>query len=63
MQRKEIETSTQDEVQPNIVFYNIHKHNNTDTIIICTNILLQTPFLYEQTYQYKLRYNSGAVVE
>ena len=43
--------------------YKIHKHNNTDTIIICKKISIQTPLLNEKIYQYKRRYNPGAEAE
>ena len=54
-------TKYQDEVYPKIRFYNIHKHKNTDTIIRCKNISIQTLLYDAQKYQYKHRYNAGVV--
>ena len=42
--------NAQDEVQPRIRLYKVHKHNNIDTIIICTNISIQTPLEDAHTY-------------
>ena len=42
MHRRDIEQNTKVEVQTTIGLYNIHKHNNEETITLCKNISIQT---------------------
>ena len=44
-------TTYQDEVYPTIGWYNMHKHNNTCTVIGWTNTSMQTLLEYAQKYQ------------
>ena len=43
MHRRYIEQKYQYELYTTVILYTIHKYNNTDTVIIQTNISIQTP--------------------
>ena len=51
MQWKDIEKKSQDEVQPMIILYNKFKHINVDTVILFTNISIQTQIQFKCSFR------------